>query len=313
MMKLLSLVLATVWLVGQVSAFTSSYASDDPSLLSSLMKTTDDDDDDENNNNIITGGLVDSKRVTIIQSGTTANTKKIQLAGSSEAWQRQLHSKFALKEQRQLQSLDDQACDVMEDKFLGVNAGAICICSPSASTFTCVHLPKCVDEALTSCGGSGEICFVLTNTYYWSIQGTALVLDRQRVVTEYTSGGAHLRGSEIEAIGKYQCNFYMTTLDGRRYQCNDCSTDCPGDDGFNLDCSNIQADSTTNGQCVSITSTTVDLGLLNKYCVDTPIAPTTLAAANARSWSTGNYFLWYKNNVVLLATTALLTFSMWMI
>jgi hypothetical protein len=284
MMKVLSLVLAAVWLVGQVSAFSSS---DNPSLLS---KT-----DNNNEDNIIIGSLVESKRVTILhQSDTT---------------------QFTLKEQRHLQSLDDQACDGLKDELLSDNAGAICLCSKSENTYTCVHPAKCVDETLTTCGGNGEICEVLTKVYSWTIQGSTVTATLQRFVVVYTGG--HLSSEEIEVVSKGQCEYYMTTLDGRRYQCNDCSIfDCP-DGETNVDCSNVQADSTTNGQCVSLKSTTVDLGLLNKFCDDKPVRPTTLAAvapANARSWSTGNYFLWYKNNAVVLATImALLTFSMWMI
>lgn len=241
-----------------------------------------------------------------------------------------LNSKFTLQEdeqQRQLQSLDDQACDVLKDKLSSDNVGAICFCSTGGvtNTFTCVQPAKCVDETLTTCGGSGKICEVLTKTYGWDIQGSTVSVQLQQVEVLYTGG--HLLSEEIEVISKDQCEYYMTTLDGNRYQCNDCSIlDCP-DGKTNVDCSNIQADSTTRGQCVSLTTSTADLGLLNKYCDDPPVVvePTTLsavrtassaAAAGSSLWSTGsNYYLWYQNNVVLLATTttAMLTFSMLMI
>jgi hypothetical protein len=341
-MKILSLVMAAAWFVGQVSAAVSS--SDDSSF--------------NEDNNIVTGGHVELKRVIIMhRSGTTATTKKS--AGSSEAsWPvfpttsktttsmmvdgnddgatNSQHDRFAdddtdhqhdtdhhhhhqqhdwvaqppppqeEKEQRQLQTRHEQACQLMYDDLIVENPGASCECKRVTATFTCVNPSGCLDEELTNCVGGEPVCGFVTNIYGYYIEGTTVVVNTQRSITQYTSGGASLLGRELQVIGYDRCDYFMTTLDGLRYQCNDCSsTDCQGDDMFNVDCSNIQADSTTHGQCLP-TNTTADLGLLNSICVEGPIVPNTLPVPVPSAAG-----FWHKN--VMLAIMAALTCSLLMI
>jgi hypothetical protein len=175
---------------------------------------------------------------------------------------------------RQLQE-DEDVCDQIYNFLKVENPGASCECKRKAGTFTCVNPSECFDDELTACGnGGGESCEVVTTTYDWSIQGNTVEFYPIRYVVEYTGG--QLRSEEVQVIGKERCDYFMTTLDGLRYQCNHCSyLECSGDE-VNVDCSNIQADSTTHGQCVSLGNTTADVGLLNGSCVEGPIVPTTL-------------------------------------
>jgi hypothetical protein len=205
---------------------------------------------------------------------------------------------------RQLQQHED-FCDLVYDLLIDLNAGASCECKRRAATLTCVGPSQC-DKEFTGCGGGGEICGFVTRIYGFVIEGDMVTLNTQRSVGQFTSGEGSLLGQETtQEVGTGQCDVFMTTLDGFRYQCNDCSTNCPGDDEFNVDCSNIQADSTTRGQCVSLSTTTADLGLLNNFCVEGPIVPTTLPVPVSSAAG-----LWHQN--VLLATTAALTCSLLM-
>jgi hypothetical protein len=339
MMKILSLVMAAAWFVGQVSSAAS--LSDDPSFLSNT-----DNNNNEDNNIMITDGPVELRNVIIMHSsGTTATIKK-KSAGSSEAsrpgfpttyktttsmvvdgndddtyyhhqqqhhqqqhdWVSQPPPPPAQKERRQLQTVHQQACDLMYDNLIGENSGASCECKGGAGTFTCVNPPECYKFSASCRGAGGDdddepVCFVVTTIYDFVIKGDTVLSNAKRTVLEYTSGGASIRGKEIQDVGTDRCYWFMTTLDGLRYQCNDCSPlDCPGDDEINVDCSNIQADSTTRGQCVSLNKTA--MGLLNDFCVEGPIVPTTLPVTSAAG------FLQKK---VLLAITAVLTCSLLMI
>jgi hypothetical protein len=202
---------------------------------------------------------------------------------------------------RQLQE-QKEFCDLMYDTLIVDNPGASCECQRRAATFTCVNPVRCFDKAFNDCGGPDPVCGVVTNTYGYYIEGNMVTVNSKRAVLEYTSGGGSLRGEETQTFGtEDRCNFFMTTWDGLRYQCNSCSKDCPGKDEVNIDCSNIQANTTTHGQCVSLGNTTADVGLLKKFCVDGPIVPTTLPVPSAATDLSTGY-------VMLVITAALICF-----
>jgi hypothetical protein len=212
MMKILSLVMAAAWLVGQVSTVSSS---DDPSYLSQT-----DNNNNNEDNNIITGGPVELRRVIIMhRSGTTTTTKK---SGETGAWpvfpttstttsmvvdgndddtdhyHQQQHDWVSqpppppAQKARQLQTRHEQACKLMYDDLIVENPGASCECKRGAGTFTCVNPPKCVEEVFTTCVGGGEICGFVTNTYGYYFEGNTVVVNTQRSITQYTSGGGNL-------------------------------------------------------------------------------------------------------------------------
>jgi hypothetical protein len=190
---------------------------------------------------------------------------------------------------RQLQQ-QKEFCDLMYETLIVDNPGASCECRRGTATFTCVTPVRCFDKAFNDCGGPDPVCGFVTNTYGYYIEGNMVTVNSKRAVLEYTSGGGSLRGEETQTFDRDdpRCNFFMTTWDGLRYQCNSCSKNCPSKDEVNIDCSNIQADSTTHGQCVSLANTTADVGLLKKFCVDGPIVPTTLPVPSATAdWSPG--------------------------
>jgi hypothetical protein len=255
----------------------------------------------------------------------TSSPEAIALLGNNNGLARAVLVRDGPPLRRQLQEHED-VCDPIYDYLIAENPGASCECNREAGTFTCVRPSTCVDEESTGCNGGGEICVVLTYIYGWSIQGSTVVINSIRAVVDYTGG--HLRSKEIEIDDiKDQCYAFMTTLDGLRYQCNGCSRGCPLGES-NVDCSNIQADSTTRGQCVSFSTTTANLGLLNNRCVEGPIVPNTLpvpeqsagmtlpvseaAAATTLTVSAPSASgLWHQN--VVLAATAMLTCSLLMI
>jgi hypothetical protein len=189
-------------------------------------------------------------------------------------------------------------CDLMYETLIVDNPGASCECQRGTGTFTCVNPLKCFDKEFSGCSAGGDpMCGIVTNTYGYYIEGNMVTINSKRAVLEYTSGGGSLRGEETQTFGtEDRCNFFMTTWDGLRYQCNSCTKNCPSDDEVNIDCSNIQADSTTGGQCVSLLNTTAGVGLLKKFCVDGPIVPTTLPVpvvvpSAATGFSTGYVML----------------------